>query len=388
MTTLAAIAFVLAAIPVLLYVRNALLFRRAPTRKQTVGTTEPVSVLIPARNEEHSIGGALQSVLQSDGVALEVIVLDDQSDDRTAAVVRAFERQDERVRLLRGKPLRPGWCGKQYACWQLARAAACDTLVFLDADVRVTPDCLARSVHLLHASGIALLSGFPRQLTGTLLERLLIPLIHFVLLGFLPIGRMRRTTLPQYAAGCGQLFITRREAYFRAGGHWAIRASLHDGMTLPRAYREANMRTDLFDASDIAVCRMYTGARQVWRGLSKNAVEGLAHPARIVPATILLAGGQILPLVLLASAGWTNLQPAALLLAVCAVLFSYLPRGTAAIRFDQSLLGVWLHPLSVGLLLLIQWNALLRHACGIAASWKGRTYGKLLRLSKSSPAHQ
>lgn len=387
MTTLAAIAFVLAALPAFLFVRNAPLFRGAPDPDHPAKSAEPVSVLIPARNEEGSIGGALQSVLQSRGVALEVIVLDDQSEDRTAAVVRTFERQDARVRLLRGRPLRPGWCGKQYACWQLARAAGCDTLVFLDADVRVTPDSLARSVRLLRDSRVALLSGFPRQLTGTLFERLLIPLIHFVLLGFLPIGRMRRTTLPQYAAGCGQFFITRREAYFRAGGHWAVRASLHDGVTLPRAYRLAGLRTDLFDASDIAVCRMYTSARAVWRGLSKNAVEGLAHPLRIVPATVLLAGGQILPVVLLALAAWTRMEPVALLLAGGAVALCYLPRGASAIRFEQSLLGACLHPLGVGILLLNQWTALLRQVCGFAASWKGRPYGKLVLLSKGSTAH-
>src|SRR3546814_3618215 len=77
---------------------------------------------------------------------------------------------------------------------------------------------------------------------------------------------------------CGQLIAVRRAAYERAGGHAAIRSSLHDGLTLPRAFRRCGLRTDLFDATEIASCRMYEGARAVWAGLSKNATEGMSTP--------------------------------------------------------------------------------------------------------------
>ena len=90
--------------------------------------------------------------------------------------------------------------------------------------VRITPDALARGVAFLDASGVDLASGFPRQLTSCAADRLLLPLIHFVLLGFLPIARSRMDNSPGLAAGCGQLFITRRGDYLRAGGHTAIRA--------------------------------------------------------------------------------------------------------------------------------------------------------------------
>ena len=96
---------------------------------------------------------------------------------------------------------------------------------------------------------------------------------------------MRRSRHPAYGAGCGQLFLARREAYETAGGHAAIRATLHDGVKLPRAFRAAGLRTDLFDATDVASCRMYRNAGEVWRGLAKNATEGLAAPGKIVPAT-------------------------------------------------------------------------------------------------------
>ena len=214
-------------------------------------------MLVPARNEGAAIGRLMDEVLASIGVDLELVILDDASEDGTAAIVAARMARDARVRLVAGQPLPPGWCGKQHACWQLAAAARHDTWVFLDVDVSPAADAIARSVAFLDAAGAGLVSGFPRQLTGSFLEWLLLPLIHFVLLGFLPLGRSRGVNDPSLAAGCGQLFVTRRADYEQAGWHAAIRSSLHDGVKLPRAFRRAGLRTDLFDATGIASCRMY-----------------------------------------------------------------------------------------------------------------------------------
>ena len=133
----------------------------------------------------------------------------------------------------------------------------------------------------------ALVSGFPRQLTGSPLEWLLIPLIHFVLLGFLPLARMRKTTDPAFAAGCGQFFLCDREAYFKTGGHSGIKLTMHDGLRLPRLFREHGYRTDLADLTPLASVRMYTNTRDTWQGLAKNATEGIAAPGRIVPISII-----------------------------------------------------------------------------------------------------
>ncbi len=224
----------------------------------------------------------------------------------------------------------------------------------------------------LDVSRADLVSGVPQQETGTLAERLVIPLIHFILLGFLPLARMRASTHPAYAAGCGQLFLTRRESYDQAGGHAAIRMSLHDGITLPRAYRLAGLKTDLCDATDLATCRMYHGASALWRGLAKNATEALASQRMIVPATLLLAGGQVFPFLLLTAAPW--LPRATIVLAGLAAVAAWLPRVVGVWRFRQSSIGALLHPLGVVLLLAIQWAAFTRDALGKPATWKGRPY--------------
>ena len=367
------VALLLTLLPALLTLANLRAFAPPPPAP---ATRPAVSVLVPARNEARAIGRLCRDVLASDGVDLELVILDDASTDGTAAVVHDIAARDPRVRLVTGEPLPAGWCGKQHACWQLAGAARHDIWVFLDVDVTLTSDAVVRAVAFLDTTGAALGSGFPRQRTSCLLDWLLLPLIHFVLLGFLPLARARRDPSPGLAAGCGQLFVTRRAAYERAGGHATIRASLHDGVKLPRAYRRAGLATDIFDASGIASCRMYERNADVWRGLSKNATEGIGSPATIVPFTVLLAGGQVLPFVLVVwgiatrCAGWPRW---AWPLAVAAVLLAWLPRLLAACRFGQSVSSAVVHPVAVALFLAIKWTALVRKRLGFQTAWRGRS---------------
>ncbi len=372
----AILCFLAALFPALMILANWRRFRPAPAAERaTPGDAPPsVSVLIPARNEAANIRTTLEHVLANHGVDLEVIVLDDASEDATAALVQEIADRDRRVRLAAAPPLPDGWCGKQHACQVLAESADRETLIFLDADVRLTRDALQRITMFLHQSEAQLVSGFPHQETGSLAEELIVPLIHFILLGFLPLRRMRASPYPAYGSGCGQLFATRKSEYRRAGGHAAIRASLHDGLQLPRAYRRAGMMTDVFDASDIATCRMYRGLREVWRGFAKNATEGLAAPATILPATLLLGLGHVLPPVLILLALPQGLWRPAGFWAVAALAASYLPRIALALRFRHPWRGTILHPLGIAFFLGIQWWAWLRARLGYKAGWKGRGY--------------
>jgi glycosyltransferase involved in cell wall biosynthesis len=334
-----------------------------------------LSVLIPARDEEEGIAAAVESVLASTGVNFEVIVMDDGSVDRTADIVEAIAKKDSRVRLESTQTLPIGWNGKQHACWALAHAARHELLCFVDADVRLEPECLARMIALLKRGRRGLVSGFPRQVTETPVEWLLLPLIHFVLLGFLPIERMRNTTDPAFAAGCGQFILVRRKDYFTCGGHAEIKATMHDGLLLPRLFRQHGFRTDLADLTDLATCRMYRNARQVWQGLAKNATEGLAAPVRIFPISLLLFLGQIVPFMLavwLWLAGGSSIAETVYVLV--AITGAWLPRFMAAYRFRQNWSGAWLHPLGVGMLLAIQWYALIRKIAGRSIRWKERSY--------------
>ncbi len=354
------VVLVLAFGPVALALWNLALYRRpAPATG-----TPAVSVLIPARNEAANIADAVACVLASRGVEVELVVLDDASTDATPAILAAID--DPRLRVAQAPPLPPGWSGKQHACAALSRLARHELMVFVDADVRLAPDAVSRMAGFMQRHAVGMASGFPRQVTITWSEQLLLPLIHFLLLGYLPMAAMRRSAAPGFGAACGQLVIVRRDDYRRAGGHGAIRASLHDGITLPRAFRRAGAMTGLFDAGGFASCRMYSSAAQVWEGLTKNATEGMAS-ARALPAwTAVLGGGQVLPAILLL------FSPGPATAAATAAGIGL--RLLLAARFRQPLLGALLHPVGVAALLVVQWAALLRAARGRPSTWRGRAY--------------
>ncbi len=372
-------ALLLAILPVVSLLRNGLLFR--PPLLQFDDTRRQVSVLIPARNEEAGIRAAIESVLASEGVELEVVVLDDHSSDQTAAIVRELGAHDPRVRLEPAPPLPAGWCGKQHACYTLAGLARFDVLTFLDADVRLAPNAVARLAAFREATGAGLVSGFPRQETGTPVEKLVLPLINWLIVCYLPVRLMRASRQPGLGTGCGQWFLTTRAAYEAAGGHAAVRASLHDGVKLPRAYRRAGMNTDICDATELATCRMYRGAGQVWFGLAKNAREGLGGPVGVWVWTGLLAGGHVLPFVSAAALLTAPAEPWALPAALAACGLSLGTRLWCAWRFRQSWLGAVLHPAGVLILLAIQWYATARAWAGRPVGWKGRPHPSLEAIS-------
>ena len=365
--------------PCVLFLINLRLYR-TPAIASTFGVIAPgaaisVSVLIPARDEAHGIEAAVSSVLASTGVTLEVIVMDDHSTDGTGALVAMMAARDPRVRIATAPALPRGWNGKQHACFALAQAATHDLFCFVDADVRLEPDALSAMADFLQSTRSSLVSGFPRQITETWLEWLLLPLIHFVLLGFLPMDGMRRSTDPAFAAGCGQFLMVERAAYFRAGGHAQIKATMHDGLLLPRLFRQHGFRTDLADLTELARCRMYRNARQVWSGLAKNATEGIAAPIRILPISLLLALGQVVPFFLLAVlASGLRPKPEVIVFILTAAVSAWLPRMLGAYRFRQDWRGALLHPVGIAILLAIQWHAFMRKLFGGPVSWKSRAY--------------
>jgi len=367
-----------ASIPALLIARNLMVYRRtARTPLDTARGGRPcVSVLIPARDEAGSIGECLDSVCATVGADIEVLVLDDGSTDGTAGIVRRHAESDRRIALVSAPVLPPGWCGKQHACATLAELARHDLLLFIDADVRLEPDAVTRMAAAQDRVAADLLSGFPRQVTVGLVERLLIPLIHFVLLGFLPMDGMRRSLLPAFGAGCGQLMLARRGAYRAVGGHGAIRSSLHDGLKLPRAFRQAGFRSDLVDATDLARCRMYRSARATWDGLGKNATEGLAAPGTIGPMSVWLLFACVMPPIWLIASLAASAEPWIVVAAATATALGPASRALLAMRFEQSWLSVLLHPVGVALLLGVQWQAAIARARGGSADWKGRHYAR------------
>ena len=340
-----------------------------------VENTPLVSVCIPARDEEANIEACVLAVLSSDWPALEVLVYDDQSTDATPRIIERLIEQDPRVRRAPTSALPPVWVGKQWACQQLGRAARGEWLVFTDADVRFEPTCVRAALDAARALDADLISTFPRQITATLAERLLVPMIHFILFSYLPMGQMRGSNSPSASAGCGQFLCVRRGAYESAGGHAAWRDSMHDGIRMPRAVRRAGFHSDLFDGTRHLSCRMYRGFVQTWRGFAKNAYEGLGSVGLLLFLTVLHVVGHVLPWIVLPGAvlveSWRG---PILLLAAAAVVLALAQRLVLARRFEQDLIGAALHPLAVLMMTAVQWHSFALARLGRRA-WKGRASG-------------
>lgn len=380
MTTLAWAMLVCAAIPFYFTLRNMWHYRM-PTRLPE--GMPKVSLLIPARNEEAGIEECLRRAVDSTDVELEVIVLDDHSTDRTAEIVRNFGLVHPQVRVESSNELPDGWVGKQHACWQLATLASHDIFVFIDADVHLHPDGLAMLVAFQQDSAAPLVSAFPKQITVTWMEKLVVPMIHFLLLAFLPMWWMRKSKAVSLGAGCGQLFLATREEYLRIGGHQLVKNSMHDGVKLPRAYRKNGLMTDLCNGVELAECRMYRNTSQVWNGFAKNAREGIGRMPLLLFFSVVLMLGQVLPLFAaayeIANHGFEyynfvrdKFGPPELGLRGWS-LISLLIGLTTALLIGHAT-QVRVHPiLGAFLLLSIQWYANFRHWIGKPVGWKGRT---------------
>ncbi len=367
MTVLVVACTALAALPFVMTLINLRLLRTPPLP----AVPPRVAILIPARDEEAGIELCVRAALASTHADVEVVVLDDGSVDRTAAIVAGIAAADGRLRLERAPPLPPGWNGKQHACFVLSGLTDRPNLLFIDADVRLHPEAAAR---LAPRAGEDLVSGVPRQLMPTLAEKLVIPMINALILGYLPVAMMRRDGREGLGAGCGQMMMARAQAYRAVGGHGAIRRSLHDGLKLPRAFRARGFGTNLVAGAELATCRMYGSPRALWNGFLKNATEGMAKPVALPVWTVLLVGGHVLPWLLLAAALGAGMAVPARPALVCACAMPLLARALQARAAREPATAIPLHPLAVLATLAIQWTALVRRVRGRPTLWRGRAY--------------
>ena len=168
-----------------------------------------------------------------------------------------------------------------------------DVLVFLDADVRLSPGAIDAAVALLETSGLDLVSPHPRQEVGTVAERLVQPLLQWSILTFLPLRIAERSRRPSLAAANGQFLVVRRAAYERAGGH--VRDAVLDDLALLRAIKRTGGRGALVDGTTLASCRMYAGWAELRDGYSKSLWSAFGSPSGSAAVLAALALAYVVP---------------------------------------------------------------------------------------------
>lgn len=235
---------------------------------------ELVSVLIPARNEEHNISACLESVCSQTHKNLEIIVLDDQSTDKTASIVREYSLKDSRVRLINGLQLPEGWLGKNWACHNLSLHAASEKLLFIDSDVRLRDDAISAALSKMKKGNANILSIFPSQLVDNIGTSLITPLMNWLLLTYLPLNKVSTSKNQSFVAANGQFILIERNDYFLIGGHEKIKSKVVEDMELARAIKLHNKKVITLLGDTTVYCKMYSEYSDAFSGFSKNFFPG------------------------------------------------------------------------------------------------------------------
>ena len=261
-----------------------------------------VAIIVPARDEAGNIGACVSSLMAQDHPSLAIVVVDDESTDDTAAIVRRLAHKDRRVVLIPGGRLPPGWSGKVNACCAGARAVAdaVDWLCFLDADMRAHPKLIASAVAAAQAGALDLLTLAPRQELQSFAERLILP-CGLYLLSFSQNLTKLQAPDSDDAVATGQFMPIRRAAYEDVGGHAAVSRSIVEDIELARLMKRRGHRVLMQDGTALLTTRMYTGWRTLWPGIAKNLVSMLGGPAAtlatVVAALALAWAAVLLPVV-------------------------------------------------------------------------------------------
>ena len=233
-----------------------------------------VSVLVPARNEELTIGDCLASIGQQDYPRMEIMVLDDNSGDKTAGVVKDKMKADPRISMYRGEPLPGGWTGKNWACHQLAGKARGEYFLFMDADVRLAPYAVRGAMQKMTGKGLSLLSSFPGQVMVSPGEWLVVPLMDWLLLTFLPLVLVYRSRHTSFVAANGQFMLWNRKDYHEMGGHRSVGGMVVEDMELARLVKEKGKRMMTALGRSGVTCRMYDSMSAAVNGFAKNFFAG------------------------------------------------------------------------------------------------------------------
>jgi len=343
----------------------------------TISEGPVISVVVPARDEEMSLAACLQSLVSQQGVAFEVIVVDDGSTDQTREIASSFDG----VRIIAAGTLPSGWTGKNNAMAVGASQARGEWLLFTDADTVHLPGSLTGSLREARERGVALLSYSPRQEVRGFREKAVMPVIFAELAMTYRPSKVSDPASP-IAAANGQYLLVRRDAYQAVGGHAAVASSLLEDVALARLVKSSGRRIFFRYGGDAVQTRMYRSFSQLCEGWSKNLALLFANPAQLAARRLgeflWITGSAIAAIFALA---FDAVEIAAVLLALGAIVYGLFLRRIRKAHFawDSSLLALLGLPLFSYLLL----RSKISYLRG-AVSWKGRTYSSATRRAEES----
>ena len=325
-------------------------------RSLPLGTQPLVSILIPARNEERNIEKCLASLLKQDYPKFEIIILDDESSDNTAGIIKRIAADYSKVHLVEGKPLPPGWIGKNWACHQLSKIANGEIYIFSDADNRYAEKAVTLTVARMQKYNLDLLSAFPQQFTVTFMEKLIVPVVDMFIYSALVLWLTYYSKFPSLAAANGQWIAFQATSYKKLGGHSAVKHKIVEDVELSRLAKRNHMKIMTCAGTNIISGRMYQSAKEVWQGYAKNLFG-------LLSSRTILFFGIILGFLLIFIVPYFLLLSKVLLpLALLAVIQNILLRAILALGFKHPFFtSTFFHPFSIVLIIIIALDSFYKH---------------------------
>lgn len=332
-----------------------------------------VSVLIPARNESDRIAHCLRNLSAQRYPTLEILILDDQSTDNTAEIVKTFVDSDDRIRLISGTEMPDGWLGKHWACQQLFEQATGEILLFVDADTILSPGTVEAAVYEMERRELDLLTAMPRRIAGCLAEKLILPIVDWSVLAWLPLRAAQKYKNPYLSATFGQFMIFRREAYIVIGGHGTIRDDPIDDFGLGRMIKQQGLKWMLFDGSRCIEVLPYKGNIDSLLGVSRSVFPAMKFRATIfVPVSAMLCVLGFLPLIVLADNLMFNREPnVAFLTSTASILVISVSMLIVCRKFRHNVMTVPLYPLLISVILAVGYHSVFSYVFNLA-QWRGR----------------
>jgi chlorobactene glucosyltransferase len=343
----------------------------------TVDDAPPVSIVVPARDEERSIERCVRSLLAQSVPNFELIVVDDRSTDGTRAILDRLARDDARLRVIAGAELPAGWIGKTWAVHQGAAVARGEWLLFTDADSTHSPASVTSSLAFARAQHADAVSTITHQELGSLAERAILPsilgLIFFSQGNFAQLNDPSQT---QRALANGQYLFVSRRAYDALGGHAALRGEIVEDVELARRFkRDGRFRLLMAAGEQLASVRMYHSFGEIWNGFSKNIYYGPRGNLWALGGGLLfIATISFLPPLLALNAALRRRPFEALEgLMTSAALIATGGWAMASVGMDRRL--GWFQPVGTAVLAAITVNSTFAVLSGRGVEWRGRRYG-------------
>jgi len=245
----------------------------SPTSEATRTVDEPtpkkvITAIVPARNEDAVIEACVRSLAGQPEIA-EIIVVDDQSTDRTAGIVRGLVREVRNLQLLETREVPAGWLGKNHALWEGSKHAGGRWLLFTDADAELLDGAAAQALRITEQKNAALVSFSPEQITEAWYEKALIPFVYSRLAKYFSYDAVNDEK-SESAAANGQFLMIRRDVYDAIGGHAAVAAEVLEDVALAKRAKAAGYRIWFGSRAGVVRVRMYRSFGAMWEGWKKN----------------------------------------------------------------------------------------------------------------------